>query len=34
LVAVTRMAGEHLLMLEERVEKLVAKRAAAAAAGA
>ncbi len=34
LVAVTRMAGDHLLMLEERVEKLVAKKAAAAAAGA
>lgn len=34
LAAVTRMAGDHLLMLEERVEKMVAKRAAAAAAGA
>lgn len=32
LVAVTRMAGDHLLMLEERVEKLAAKKAAAAGA--
>lgn len=29
LVAVTRMAGEHLLMLEDRVEKITAKKAAA-----
>jgi ferritin len=32
LAAITRMAGEHWLMLEDRVEKIVAQKAAAAAA--
>ncbi len=34
LAAITRMAGEHWLMLEDRLEKIVAQKAATAAAGA